>query len=267
MQDLEGKCAVVTGAGSGIGRGLALAFRKAGMSLVVADIELDAAKRVASETDGRAIRVDVSSADSVEGLAEEVFASMGEVHVLCNNAGVGISGPLEQMTHGDWRWVLSVNLGGVINGLASFLPRMRAQGAPSHIVNTASVTGVFSLEGLGVYSASKAAVLSISETLRTELVDSNIGVTVLCPGSVRTNIMEAARNRPASLADTGSTDVAPQDPRGNAIDPEELGLVVCQAVRDNTFYVAPLARDNAPLRDLVHNRFSEIEAALDREWL
>ena len=204
MRDLGGKVAVVTGGGSGIGRGMCLAFAEAGMRVVVSDIELPAAEKVVAEIQAKgqkalAVQTDVAKRESVEALAERTWRELGAAHLLCNNAGVAVFGGLDEYRDTDWRWVLSVNLEGVVNGLQAFLPRMKAQPGPKHVVNTASVAGVVALPGLGVYTASKYAVVGISETLRQEGARYELGCSVLCPGAVTTNIMTSERNRPSEL--------------------------------------------------------------------
>ena len=204
MRELSGKVAVVTGGGSGIGRGMALAFADAGMRVVVSDIELPAAEKVAAEIQASgktalAVQSDVAKRESVEALAERTYRELGAAHLLCNNAGVAVFGPLDEQRDTDWRWVLSVNLEGVVNGLQAFLPRMKAQAGPKHVVNTASVAGIAALPGLGIYTATKYAVVGISETLRQEGPRYDLGCSVLCPGAVSTNIMTSERNRPSAL--------------------------------------------------------------------
>ena len=244
MKDIAGKVAVVTGAGSGIGRGMARALAGAGMHVVVADIELEAAEAVAQELNGTPFKVDVSMPDEVEAFANQVYAKLGTVHVLCNNAGVGVNGPLSLMTHDDWRWVVSVNVLGVAHCLTAFLPRMQKQEGEAHIVNTGSILGLMSVPNMGVYGATKAAVVAMSESLRSELENDQIGVTVICPGSVRTRIIEAARNRPAELKETNVTPQANfSDPVG-ALDPDLLGLQVRDAIIANQLYLIPMSEDN-----------------------
>ena len=271
MKDLEGKVAVITGGGSGIGRGIALAVADAGMSVVIADIESDAAEAVAEEVRGRGVDgvaavTDVSVLGSVQELAESVYARFGAAHLLCNNAGVVVMGTIDTMTSADWKWVLSVNLDGVVNGLQAFLPRMRDQTGQKHIVNTASAAGLYPQAGMGVYSASKYAIVSISEVLRDEAAGYGLGVSVLCPGVVRTNISNAHRSRPAELGGP----VTPQwltemessrDKRLEiGIDPLEVGQLVRQAVLDDELYILP----SPETRVDVEARFQEILAAFDR---
>ena len=204
MRELGGKVAVVTGGGSGIGRGMAIAFAEAGMSVVIADVEPGAAEKVADElrakgTRSLAVATDVAKRESVEALAERVYRDFGAAHLLCNNAGVAVFGGTHEMRDTDWRWVVSVNLDGVVNGLLAFLPRMKAQPGEKHVVNTASVAGIAALPGLVVYTATKYAVVGISETLRQEGPSYGLGCSVLCPGAVATNIMTSERNRPSAL--------------------------------------------------------------------
>jgi len=245
MRELGGKVAVVTGGASGIGRGMVLAFADAGMHVAIADVEMGAAEKVADEARTRGVRAlalatDVSRLGSVEALAERVYAELGAVHLLCNNAGVAVFGPLEQMREADWRWLLNVNLEGVANGLQAFLPRMKAQAGEKHVVNTASVAGLFAMPGIGIYNATKYAVVGISETLRVEGAGWGLGVSVVCPGSVRTRIMESERNRPTELGESKPLGFAAE---GGAnviaagLDPLAVGRRVRAAVQSNELYV------------------------------
>jgi len=219
--ELAGRTAVVTGSGSGIGRGMALAFAEARMSLVLADLDTNAARRVAEEvrrlgTRALVVETDVGSRASVEALAEAAYALTGEVHLLCNNAGVTTFGTLGEIPYDDWRWVLQVNLFGVIHGLQSFLPRMRTQRGPKHVVNTASIAGCAGLPGLAAYCASKHAVVGISETLAREGAAWGLGCTVVCPGNTHTRIAESERNRPPEMGERRPTAdvVSRPSPRG-----------------------------------------------------
>jgi len=207
MRDLAHRVAVVTGGASGIGLALAELLGREGMSVVIADVEDRALERAERQlrdlgTNVRAFRTDVSSAEQVQRLADGVFEELGNVHLLCNNAGVGGLGgsPLWERPLREWEWVFGVNVWGVVHGIRSFVPRMHASGEPGHVLNTASIAG--HLSGGGIYGASKHAVVSISESLDRQLreVKSSIGVTVLCPAFVRTNIASGSRNMPASLS-------------------------------------------------------------------
>jgi NAD(P)-dependent dehydrogenase (short-subunit alcohol dehydrogenase family) len=201
-----GRVAVVTGAASGIGRALAMAFADAGSVVMVGDIDGQEAEDVAagirdSGGQAEALTVNVADAASVEDLAAHTLARFGRVDVLCNNAGVSTFNLIQDQTLDDWRWVFDVNLWGVVHGLQSFLPVFSRQGTPAHIVNTASIAGLLSgVAFIGPYAATKAAVVSISETLSQECAIAGlpIGVSVLCPSSVNTRVMESERSRPAA---------------------------------------------------------------------
>ena len=205
----EGQVAVVTGAASGLGRGIADRFGAAGCRLVLADVEEPTLAKAAAELGAAGVEVtavptDVSDAASMDALAETVLERHGHVDLLFNNAGVGIQRPTAEMTTSDWEWVLGVNLWGVIHGLRVFLPHMLARDA-GRIVNTASSAGHVVVPTLAAYNASKHAVVAISETVRAELVqqDSAVTVAVFCPGVVRTRITSSARNRPDELRNPG----------------------------------------------------------------
>ncbi len=202
MQELAGRIAVVTGGASGIGKTMAKRFVDAGMQVVIADIEDVPLQSTADELGVVGIRTDVADAESVQSLADAVVERFGTAHVLCNNAGVGGGGVISSCTLNDWKWVLDVNLWGVIHGLHSFLPLLLANDDGGHVVNTASMAGLTAWPSIGPYNASKYAVVGISETLRVELRDTSVGVSVLCPGLVNTNIFESQRNRPAELTNT-----------------------------------------------------------------
>jgi NAD(P)-dependent dehydrogenase (short-subunit alcohol dehydrogenase family) len=201
-----GRVAVVTGAASGIGRALAVAFADAGSIVMVGDIDGQEAEGVAAGirdggSQAEALTVNVADAASVEDLAAHTLDRFGRVDVLCNNAGVSTFNLIQDQTLDDWRWVFDVNLWGVVHGLQSFLPVFRRQGTPAHIVNTASIAGLLSgVAFIGPYAATKAAVVSISETLNQEFAIAGlpIGVSVLCPSSVNTRVMESERSRPAA---------------------------------------------------------------------
>ena len=251
MREFAGKVAVITGGGSGIGEALCRLSASLGMKVVIADIDLGAAERVRASLGGRtaiAAKVDVSQANEVEQLAHLAFGSYGAVHLLCNNAGVVPSGryrPVWEYPLEDWRWAFDVNLMGVVHGLRSFVPRMLAQHAESHIVNTASVAGLVSGSGSPVYSASKHAVVRVTEALYASLRERNapIGVTALCPGLVNTRIYESERNRPTHLqsasgpaAETPELQAVAANLFANAVSAAEVAEQVFDAVREQRLY-------------------------------
>ena len=197
--DLKGLTALVTGGGSGIGQAMCMTWARAGMNVVVADVLAERAEETAKAVEATGVRAlaaptDVGDARSVEALAERAYGAFGQVNVVCNNAGVVQFGPVALAPQDDWDWLFRVNLWGVVNVVRTFVPRMRAQGEGfRHIVNTASLSGIFAVPGLGVYTASKYAVVGVSETLRDELKKDGIGVSVLCPGPTPSRIGETAR--------------------------------------------------------------------------
>ena len=254
MREVRGKTAFVTGGASGMGLAMARAFTKAGMKVVVADIEQAALDAVQAEFEAANIeflnlRLDVTDRAAVEDAAAQAEARFGKVHVLCNNAGVAVGGPIDRMAYTDWDWVVGVNLGGVVNGIQAFLPRIKAHGEGGHIVNTASMAGHLAIPGLSVYTATKFAVVGISETMRADLAAQDIGVSVLCPGVVNTNIFTSDRNRPSTLAGTtfallGESDATPTEQaarlaelQANALEPAVVGDMVLHAIREDEFYI------------------------------
>ena len=266
MKDLQGKVAVVTGGASGIGKAVAAKAAGEGMKLVIADIEEGALKDAERELAGGgadvlAVQCDVAEGDSVRALRDRALDRFGAVHLVHNNAGVGLGGPIWEIPESDWRWILGVNLWGVVHGIAAFLPLLVAQGE-GHVVNTASIAGLTSAPFLGPYNATKQAVVAISETLYKDLQAAGVtgvGVSVLCPGFVQTRIAESDRNRPAwapdrevegapemraaiqALVDTGIPTVAVAD-------------AVLDAVRNDTFYILT----HPELDEAVRTRFEDI---------
>ena len=246
MEHLAGKTAVVTGGGSGIGKALAAAFVDAGMKVVIADIEAAPLEAAADELGVLGVRTDVADADSVAALADATLDRFGAVHVVCNNAGVGGGGRIRDLTLNDWKWVIDVNLWGVIHGLHSFLPHLLANEDGGHVVNTASVAGLVAGPGIGAYNAAKSGVVAISETLAAELAaeGSRVGVSVLCPGFVRTNIASSQRNRPDALRNPEKKTDARSANReiiesmlATGIEPSAVADRVVDAIRTDRFWV------------------------------
>jgi len=259
------RVAVVTGGASGIGRALALAFVQEGARVVLADLDEAGMAEVAGTIRSRggqavAVRTDVSDLGQVQALADKAWEAFGAVHILCNNAGVAVSGGLEEATLKDWQWVVGVNLWGVIDGLLAFLPRMIAQGQGGHIVNTASMAGLIATQGLGVYNTTKYAVVGLSETLVKDLKPYGIGVSVLCPMGVETRILESERNRPSALRDLDAKKSEPVPLMGRTLSPEEVAAQVLAAIRANQLYVITHAEGLEPLR----RRFQRMEQAIPK---
>ena len=248
MDTLKGKVAFITGGASGIGLGMAKAFLSAGMKVIIADIRQDYLEDALKSFDGdtaniHSIQLDVTDRKAFENAAQEAERVFGRVHILCNNAGIYLYGPMQKATFDDWDWVLNVNLGGVINGIQTFIPRIRSHGEGGHIVNTSSISGIFVAGGTGVYTTSKFAVVGLSEALRLDLESENIGVSVLCPGFVNSKIYDCGETRPDQLADSGYQ-VRPEileqlkdvhDEIG--MDPLEVGEKVLSAIRQNKLYI------------------------------
>jgi NAD(P)-dependent dehydrogenase (short-subunit alcohol dehydrogenase family) len=266
-----GTVAVVTGAASGIGAALARAFSAAGCAVVLADIEKAPLQQVASSLGGDPLAVvtDVSDAGSVDRLAETAFGRFGVVNILCNNAGVSTFDPVTAQTLDDWRWVLGVNLWGVIHGVHSFLPRLLSQGQPAHIVNTSSLAGIVSgIPNLAPYNVAKVGVVAISETLRLELAmdGAHVGVSVLCPGSTESRILESERNRPAAFGHElrlAAGEAFREAVRAGfrspgARTPDQVAAQVLEAVRDGDFWIVT----SGEMNDLVRNRCQDLAASL-----
>lgn len=261
MDDLRGKVAVVTGGASGIGLGLARRLIAQGMQVVIADIEAEALAAAAAEIGAVGIQTDVANPASVQALADATVHRFGRVHLVCNNAGIGPFAHIADMSLADWRWMLDVNLWGVIHGVHAFLPLLRAHGEGGHIVNTASLGGMTTMPGLGAYSASKYAVVALSEALAQELAGSGIGVTVFCPGPVKSRLGKSLRNRPAALGAGKLADVALEDTPLAAhlrwLTPDDAGDIVLRAVRENALY----AFSHPEMFETVATRFEAIRAA------
>jgi len=272
MRDLHGKVAFITGGGSGIGFGIAQCAAEAGMKVAIADIRPDHLEQGLGRlreagAQAHGMLVDVADASAVERAAGETIGVFGKVHLVCNNAGVSLFGPMDAATADDWRWMMGVNVDGVVNGIMSFVPRIKAHGEGGHIVNTASMAGLLVGPGMGLYSASKFAVVGLTLSLRYDLAAHGIGVSVLCPGFVRSNIHEAVLSRPKHLGATGYPVTESDMKRLDGVlsvgmDPVEVGSHVLAGVRENRQYIFPHAEFRAEL-EAVHR---EMMAALpDRE--
>ena len=242
MKDLRDRVAVVTGGASGIGYAMAERFAAEGMRVAVADVDGTAAARAAErlrELGGRdalGLAVDVRLADSVEGLAAAVYDRWGGTHVLCNNAGVQMPGRAWEFTAEEWEWMLGVNLLGVVHGIRAFVPRMLEAGEPCHVVNTGSVGGLVAYPGIGMYTASKFAVVGLSETLRHDLraVGAPIGVSLLAPGPTVSSLREnSGRLRPGS---EGGREV-PLVTHFDRMPAERVAEMVVDAIRGDRFWV------------------------------
>lgn len=250
MKKLKGKVAAVTGAASGLGRSMALAFAAEGMDIALADVDEVNLTAVADEVQEKGVRaitlkVDVSQAAQVDAFRDQTIARLGAVHVVCNNAGVAPLGPLWESSVGDWEWILGVNLWGVIHGVRAFAPALIAQ-KEGHIVNTASVAGLISPPGMGAYNVTKHAVVALSETLYHDLRErkSKVGVSVLCPAYVPTGIADSERSRPKHLAaseksrETQAKEAMVRKAvKSGKISAAEVAQAVVKAVKADRFYI------------------------------
>ena len=270
MEVLEGKVAFVTGGASGIGLGIARALVDAGMKVMIADLRPDHIATALELFDGlqhgrsvAAVELDVTDRAGFARAADEAWARFGGVHVLVNNAGVGIQGSIVGATFADWDFGLDVNLGGAINGLTTFLPRMIAQGQGGHIVNTSSLSGVTPPpRGAAIYATTKAALVALSETSREELADHGIGVSVLLAGFYRTNIREAGQNRPAKYRDGSGyaqeeAKLARRENASDWSDPLDAGERVVRAIRENQLYIST----HGQFRGWAEQKFEDILAS------
>jgi NAD(P)-dependent dehydrogenase (short-subunit alcohol dehydrogenase family) len=264
MNDLRGSTAFITGGANGIGRAIAECFAREGVAVAIADIDPVAAATACKELEDSgaralAIGCDVTSRESLDEAADEVSKTLGPVHLLVNNAGAFTVCPLEETTRRDWEWLPEINVLGVVNGLHAFLPGMKQHGEPAHIINTASVAGHIGGAGLSIYAASKFAVVGLSECLRLELAESPIDVSVLCPGVVKTGLIESSlENRPERHGGRDANigeDVAGITAAGT--DPAAIGDPVVEGIRAREFYIFT----HPALRPAFEARFDGIMAA------
>ena len=248
MEDVRDRVAFVTGGASGIGLGIVRVLLEAGAKVAIADLRpdhLEEAKKSLAAHDNRilAIEVDVTDREAMARAADAVDAAFGRIDILVNNAGVGIEGPLAEASWADWDFGIGVNLGGVINGLMTFVPRIRAGGRGGHVVNTASLAGMVWMPSfMAIYATAKAGVIALTEAMRDDLARDNIGATVLCPGPVRSRIHELRQNRPerftASNAFTAAAEkLGRREVSELWMEPEHVGRMVLKAILENQLYV------------------------------
>jgi NAD(P)-dependent dehydrogenase (short-subunit alcohol dehydrogenase family) len=250
MDDVAGKVAFVTGGASGIGLGIARVLCRAGVRVAIADVRAQALRQAtetlaAERSSALAIELDVSDRRAFTAAADQVERTLGPVQILCSNAGVNFFGTTQEATFEDWDFCLGINLGGAINAVRTIVPRMIARGTPGHVVITSSVSGLYASGGSGVYGTSKFALVGLAEALRADLAAHGIGVSVLCPGPVKSDLFESsAAVRPAALAATGSVPVTPPGVArestpifATALTPEEVGRYVLRGIRRNDLYI------------------------------
>ena len=272
MEHLTAKVAVITGGASGIGFATARRLASQGVRLVLADIEKSALDRAVAElsTTGTAVEgvvCDVGDLRAVQHLADTAFEKMGAVHIVFHNAGIAVGGPIVEMQHSDWEWTMRVNLWGPIHGVEAFTQRMIAQGQGGHMLFTASFAGLVPNVGLGPYCVSKYGVVALAEVLRRELRTHDIGVSVLCPMRVATNIGHSERNRPDEL---GGPEASPpvldqgednQNLAGRVLDVEDVATQVVDAIIANRLYILPHEESRTPIR----RRFERIDQTYDEQ--
>lgn len=272
MENLSDKVAVITGGASGIGFATAAAMAKRGAKLVLADIEEGALQRAVRElrssgATAEGVVCDVASLPSVRSLADRAFSKMGAVHIVFNNAGVAVGGPIAEMKHSDWEWIINVDLWGPIHGVEAFVPRMIEQRQGGHLLFTASFAGLVPNEGLGPYCVAKYGVVALAEVLNRELRPHQIGVSVLCPMRVATNIGSSERNRPAELGGPqASPRVQEQDEdnrnmAGRVIEVDEVARQVVDAVLKQRPYILP----HEESRKYIRRRFERIDRTFEEK--
>lgn len=268
MKDFQGRVAVITGAASGFGREFALALAAEGARVVLADVDekgmAETAAMLPAGTESLATRCDVRAPESLDELAAKTYARFGAAHLVFNNAGVAVCGPAWTATLEDWKWVLDINLMGVVHGIRSFVPRMIAGGEPGHVINTASVAGMLSIPGSAVYCVSKHAVVTLSECLRHDLrvANATVGVSVLCPAFVPTGIADSARNRPKELAATNPLGKVYEEGVKKAVaagklSAADIARITLDAVRAERFYVLPHPKTKAAIETRMQDILEE----------
>lgn len=265
MQNLQGRTAFITGGASGIGLGIARALQRAGMNIVVADIRDDhlAEARAVLGADALALKLDVTDRVAFAAAADAAEARFGKIHILCNNAGVAVVGPAELASFADWDWTLGVNLGGTINGVVTILPRILAHGEGGHIVNTASMSGMLPHPGAVIYGVTKAAAVSMMESMRAELEPRGVICSAFCPGPVQSNIAEAGKTRPAELAETGYAESDKRRQQGGNFahlykTADEIGERVREGIEGDELYILT----HSEFRDGVADRAAAMVASV-----
>jgi NAD(P)-dependent dehydrogenase (short-subunit alcohol dehydrogenase family) len=265
MMNLTGAHAVVTGGASGIGYATARELVRRGAKVMLADVEAGALDAACAELGAEGRVVDVRDRHAVMELADAAFDAFGRVDVVFNNAGVAVGGPIAEMSHQDWQWVIDVDLWGPIHGVEAFVPRMVAQGGPGHVSFTASFAGLVPNVGLGPYCVAKYGVVALAEVLHKELREHDIGVSVLCPMRVHTGIGNSQRNRPPELGGPeNSPPVEAQDEdnptqAGSVIDVDDVARMVADAMEHDRLYIVT----HPESRHFVQRRFQRIDAAFD----
>ena len=263
MKDVAGKVAFITGAASGMGLGMAKAFSRAGMKIMMADIDADELGRAADAlkaegADVDSLVCDVTVEKSLFDAAQATLDKFGKVNVLCNNAGVSVGGITEELSQQDWVWVIAVNEMGVIYGLRAFLPHIKGNGEAGHVMSTSSMAGLVNAgPGWGPYNATKFAVVGMMEVLYSELKDSPVGVSVLCPGGVNTRINDAGKHRPERFGSSDDRPIALNDIGDTlklGLDPDVVGELVLAGIREDQFYIFTDPR----ARQWVERRFERI---------
>ena len=272
MDTLQGKGAVVTGGASGIGLATATVLAEKGARVLLADIEQSALDTAveglrASGAEAHGVVCDVRSLEAVQALADAAFDALGSVHIVFNNAGIAVGGPILQMTHDDWRWTIDVDLWGPIHGVEAFLPRIVEQGEGGHLLFTASFAGLVPNSGLGPYCVAKYGVVALAEVLWRELREHQIGVSVLCPMRVGTNIGQSERNRQPDYGETAlERRVADQDAgnaelAGRVLEVDDVARLTVDAIEHNRLYVLP--HDES--RESIRRRFARIDRTFDEQ--
>ena len=270
MKDISGKVAFVTGGASGIGLAMARSLVAAGMKVAVTDVEKAALDPVKDEfarsgAEVLGLELDVTDRAAMEQAAKATEAAFGNVHVVCNNAGVSVGGRVDKMSYKDWDWVMGVNLAGVINGVQTFGSRIKAHGEGGHFVNTASMAGVMPIPGGSIYTTSKYAVVGLSEVMKTDLARYGIGVSVLCPGGVITNVGKSGRNRPANLQrekDNTKLNLGKlsETVMEDMLEAEVIGDMVVEAILSDDLYIF----SHPHLKKVVDARTAAVDASFER---